>query len=57
MTKYDGITCPYCGGLDIWSNDIPEVIKGKMCQKIECENCEAVWLDVYKLEGYEEIME
>lgn len=54
--KYDGVTCPYCGGMDICSHEIPEVIEGKMTQKIECENCEAVWLDVYKLLGWESLL-
>jgi len=58
MNKYDGITCPYCGGRDIGPAEIPQNEDTfEMTQKMECENCEAVWLDVYKLEGYEEIME
>lgn len=52
-----GVSCPNCQSQDIEGRSI-EISAGCAWQPISCNNCPAVWNDVYKLdtvEGFEVI--
>jgi len=52
--KQGGVVCPNCGSHDICGESI-EVNSGGAFQTISCNDCEAVWVDNYKLTGYSEL--
>ena len=49
-----GLRCPICGCDDIedgpWDGGA-----GEAWQEITCRECDAIWVDLYKLTGYERV--
>ena len=49
-----GLRCPICGCDDIeggpWDSS-----PGEAWQEITCRECESMWVDLYKLTGYERV--
>jgi hypothetical protein len=50
--KYGGTRCPFCGGVATARGEF-EVDGPNGWQNCECEVCEALWVDHYKLAGYD----
>ena len=51
---YDGTSCPNCEDDDI-EGDAIDIDDGFATQGMWCNNCEATWTDVYKLQGYRDL--
>lgn len=49
-----GVVCPACGGSDV-SGDSVEIDAGGASQSVSCDDCDATWVDVYKLTGYTDL--
>jgi hypothetical protein len=51
--KHDG-QCPRCGSGDINGGFI-EVDGAGASQEVSCNDCNAKWIDLYKLVGYQKV--
>jgi transcription elongation factor Elf1 len=51
-----GNFCPHCGSTDIVGGEV-EIGTGTAMQGVSCSECEAAWVDQYKLVGFETIEE
>lgn len=51
-----GNYCPHCGSSDI-SGDEVEISAGQALQKVGCGECDAEWIDTYRLVTYQTISE
>lgn len=51
-----GNHCPHCGSTDITGSGV-EIASGTAMQGVSCNECDAEWVDQYKLVGYETIEE
>jgi formate dehydrogenase maturation protein FdhE len=47
-----GGCCPFCGSGDLTGRFI-EVDGRTAAQPVDCNNCEAEWIDMYTLTGYQ----
>jgi transcription elongation factor Elf1 len=50
--KGDGNKCPKCGSSDIVGDSV-EIDAGGAWQSVSCSECEAEWVDIYKLTDVE----
>ena len=49
-----GMACPYCHKTDgVESVGTTEMDNGYAWQEVKCEPCDKLWVDNYKLVGYE----
>lgn len=48
-----GTRCPSCGSHDITGESV-EVNEGTATQEVSCLACEAEWVDMYRLVGFQE---
>lgn len=46
-----GNLCPHCGTWDITGGEV-EIAVGSATQEVHCNECDAEWVDHYKLTGY-----
>lgn len=51
-----GTRCPCCNSEELSGSSI-DVVEGEAFQEMSCVNCEAMWKDVYRLVGYDELEE
>lgn len=49
-----GARCPICRSQDIEGGSV-DILAGAACQEIGCNNCDATWVDIYRLVNYEEL--
>ena len=47
-----GVRCPFCGSDDITGLSV-DIHPGRATQEIVCNDCDANWIDVYKLTHFE----
>jgi len=47
--KAGGSTCPYCGSADIAFDSLEAGDGPTVIQEVGCENCQAVWREIYML--------
>ncbi len=52
--KTGGGMCPFCGNGNLDGYSV-EIETGKAWQRVDCNDCEKSWTDIYKLTSYEEI--
>jgi len=48
-----GNKCPCCGSKNISTQDQIQVDSDNTWQEVYCNDCEAIWNDIWKLAGYE----
>lgn len=46
--------CPFCGGNELTLYDW-DALADTAWQRVECDDCDKKWDDIYKLQGYEEV--
>jgi len=49
-----GTACPACGSNDITAN---EWDGEDACQQVECNECGSTWNDVYKMTGFDNLVD
>ena len=62
MTKEEyinngGNNCPCCGSGNLGTEDNVQVDSGSAWQKVHCNDCGAIWNDIWSLTGYEILRE
>jgi len=52
VEEHEGRRCPFCGSKEMEGDDhIPS--GNTLTQRVQCETCGRIWVDIYKLERYQ----
>ena len=52
VEEHEGRRCPFCGSKEMEGDDhIPS--GNTLTQRVQCETCGRIWMDIYKLERYQ----
>lgn len=49
-----GARCPNCRSQDLEGGSV-DILDGAACQQVGCNDCDATWIDTYRLDKYEEL--